>query len=86
MTTIENYKKTRKENMEALKIAYKKLVEGDLNIWKQEMKTLFEQFPELTTLTWKQGFFYNDESHNFGIIDFQINGMEIQESGSYFSV
>lgn len=85
MITIEDFKDTHQKNLENVKIAYQQMVNDDLNFWKQEMKRIFDETKEINILSWKQGFFYNDESHAFSITDFTINEAEIQENGSYFS-
>ncbi len=86
MTTIEQHKTQRTNFLEVLKDAYQKLIAHDRAFWTKNMKALFEQCPELTSVSWKQGFFYNDENHVFGFNEMAVNGLEISSTNGYFSV
>jgi hypothetical protein len=85
MTTIEAHAQQRAVLLQAIKEAHQQLIKSDIAFWTNRMKVLFERFPTLETVSWKQGFFYNDEHYAFQTTDFKINGLEIQENNYSFS-
>jgi hypothetical protein len=88
MTTINEHinehNELRKQYLDKMNEIYEQLVAADLAFWTKSMKQIFAEYPVLETVSWKQGFFYNDENHAFSVNSFAINGLEIKEEGGYF--
>lgn len=78
MTTIEKYQQERETLLAQMREIYEQLIEKDLSFWKRTAQELFAQFPALETLSWGQGFFYNDENYAFQTTDFAVNGLEMK--------
>lgn len=84
MITIEQHQQEREAILSQMKELHKQLIEKDLSFWKKTAQQLFTQYPELETLSWGQGFFYNDENYAFEITDFEVNGLEMKYEYYHF--
>lgn len=78
MTKIEQYQQEREAVLAQMRELHQQLIGKDLAFWKKNAQELFTQFPILETLSWGQGFFYNDEHYAFETTDFAVNGLEMK--------